>query len=187
MLYLAFRWVVTWLLKAFYRLETVADPHHALALKGPVIFVANHPNGLVDPGMILMLARRKVTFLAKAPLFKMPVIGSLVRRPGAFARWVYREEMFPTVMFRRAYDALSALGRGVHADREYLRVLHLAATTMECEVNAALELLLAGKEPPTADAVRRLVENRESSPVPVIELGPVDLTTYDRYLEEMTT
>ncbi len=96
MLYLVFRWVVTWLLKAFYRLDAVADPHHALSFKGPVIFVANHPNGLVDPGMILMLARRRVTFLAKAPLFKMPVIGSIVRGLGALP--VYRKQDDPVQM-----------------------------------------------------------------------------------------
>jgi glycerol-3-phosphate O-acyltransferase / dihydroxyacetone phosphate acyltransferase len=45
----------------------------------PVIFVLNHPNALVDPVFLLCLAPRRVAFLAKAPLFRMPVIGSLVR------------------------------------------------------------------------------------------------------------
>jgi glycerol-3-phosphate O-acyltransferase/dihydroxyacetone phosphate acyltransferase len=44
-----------------------------------VIFVLNHPNGLVDPAFLLCLAPRQVAFIAKAPLFRMPVIGSLVR------------------------------------------------------------------------------------------------------------
>jgi 1-acyl-sn-glycerol-3-phosphate acyltransferase len=44
-----------------------------------VIFVLNHPNALVDPAFLLCLAPRRVAFLAKAPLFSMPVIGSLVR------------------------------------------------------------------------------------------------------------
>ncbi len=34
-------------------------------------------------------------------------IGSLVRKPGAFARYRYREELFPSFAFRQAYDALS--------------------------------------------------------------------------------
>lgn len=45
----------------------------------PVIFVLNHPNALVDPAFLLCLAPRRVAFIAKAPLFRMPVIGSLVR------------------------------------------------------------------------------------------------------------
>jgi hypothetical protein len=43
------------------------------------------------------------------------VIWSLVRKPGAFARYRYREELFPTLVSRRAYDALRA-GRGDRAD-----------------------------------------------------------------------
>ena len=34
------------------------------------------------------------------------VIGWLVRKPGAFARYRYREDLYPSVTFRRAYDAL---------------------------------------------------------------------------------
>src|SRR5439155_1224675 len=47
--------------------------------EGPVIFVLNHPNGLIDPGFLLCLAPRRVSFLAKAPLFRMPVIGIFCR------------------------------------------------------------------------------------------------------------
>src|SRR5690606_13557229 len=70
------------------------------------------------------------------------VIWSLVRKPGGFARYVYREEMFPSVVFRRAYDAIQTPHRGTRGDLEYLRILHLAATTYEADVQAALELLL---------------------------------------------
>jgi glycerol-3-phosphate O-acyltransferase/dihydroxyacetone phosphate acyltransferase len=45
----------------------------------PVIFVLNHPNALVDPAFLLCLAPRRISFLAKAPLFRMPVIGYFVR------------------------------------------------------------------------------------------------------------
>src|SRR2546427_202926 len=47
--------------------------------ESPVIFVLNHPNALVDPTFLLCLAPRRVAFVAKAPLFRMPVIGYLVR------------------------------------------------------------------------------------------------------------
>ena len=45
----------------------------------PVIFVLNHPNALVDPAFLLYLAPRRVSFLAKSPLFRMPVLGFFVR------------------------------------------------------------------------------------------------------------
>jgi glycerol-3-phosphate O-acyltransferase / dihydroxyacetone phosphate acyltransferase len=47
--------------------------------KSPVIFVLNHPNALVDPAFLLSLAPRRVSFLAKAPLFRMPVLSFFVR------------------------------------------------------------------------------------------------------------
>ena len=46
---------------------------------GPVMFAVNHPNGLVDPLFVLCFAPRPVSFLAKAPLFRYPIIGWFVR------------------------------------------------------------------------------------------------------------
>lgn len=107
------------------------------------------------------------------------VIESLVRKPGAFARYRYREELFPTLTFRRAYDALvDALGGGWDADVEYLRILHLAARTLESEVEAALELLLAERTVPLADRVRPLVEPTVPQ-VPELAVPIVDLVAYD--------
>lgn len=77
--YRAFRAIAALVLKLFYRLEPVSDPHGGLTLEGPVIFVGNHPNGLVDPGMVFASTKRLVTFLAKAPLFKIPVLGAMLR------------------------------------------------------------------------------------------------------------
>ncbi len=65
------------------------------------------------------------------------VIRSLVRKPGAFAAYRYRDELFPTTTFRQAYDRLVS-GGVERADREYVRILHLAATTSEAEVETAL-------------------------------------------------
>mgnify|MGYP006146310229 CR=1 FL=1 len=65
------------------------------------------------------------------------VIDWLVRKPGAFARYVYREEMFPTLVFRRAYDAISAPQPGTKADLEYLRILHLAAKRGDARADLA--------------------------------------------------
>ncbi len=74
------------------------------------------------------------------------VIGSLVRKPWAFARYRFREQIFPAVTFRVAYDALWKW-RGERADVEYVRILHLAATTMESTVDSALALLLEAGDP----------------------------------------
>lgn len=50
---------------------------------GPVLLVLNHPNSLIDPIFLLCLAPRPVSFLAKAALFKLPVVGWLIRAAGA--------------------------------------------------------------------------------------------------------
>lgn len=108
------------------------------------------------------------------------IIWSLVQKPHAFARYRYREELFPSLCFRRAYDALTARGDR-HADREYLRILHLAATTMESEVEVALELLLNEHRLTSADQVKTLVAPGRPE-VPVLEAPRVDLTAYDGLL-----
>ena len=69
------------------------------------------------------------------------IIGSLVRKPGAFARYRFRKQMFPTHTFRLAYDALREW-RGERADVEFVRILHLAAITMEIEVDRTLARLV---------------------------------------------
>jgi glycerol-3-phosphate O-acyltransferase / dihydroxyacetone phosphate acyltransferase len=57
---------------------------------GPVMFVLNHPNALVDPVFILALAPRKVSFLAKSTFFKMPVVGFLMKAMDVIP--VYRKQ-----------------------------------------------------------------------------------------------
>ncbi|MEI6670326.1 MAG: IS21 family transposase [Acidobacteriota bacterium] len=69
------------------------------------------------------------------------VIGWLVRKPGAFARYRYREDLFPSVTFRRAYDRLLTT-HGDRADVEYLRLLRLAAKAGERVVTEAVTSLL---------------------------------------------
>jgi hypothetical protein len=112
------------------------------------------------------------------------VIWSLVRKPGGFARYVYREEMFPSVMFRRAYDAVQTPHRGVKGDVEYLRILHLAASTLEADVEAALERLFTEKRPISVDNVKAIVMSPARTEVPLLETLPIDLLAYDALLAD---
>jgi hypothetical protein len=115
------------------------------------------------------------------------VIWSLVRKPGAFARYVYREEMFPSVTFRRAYDAIQALHHGTRGDLEYLRILHLAASTFEADVEAAIAQLLAGGHAISADAIKAMVGPQLSTTPPELAPMAVDLEVYDALLEQVGT
>jgi len=111
------------------------------------------------------------------------VIGSLIRKPGGFARYMYREAMFPSLIFRRAYDALQTPHRGFPGDLEYLRILHLAAHTLESDVAAALTLLLAEGQTVTSEAVTALVTTETRPQVPAMAPLTVDLRAYDALLE----
>jgi hypothetical protein len=107
------------------------------------------------------------------------VIWSLVTKPGAFARYRYREELFPSLAFRRTYDALRA--RTERADVEYLRILHLAASTMERPVEDALIALLDAGEVISFDVVRDRVDPTRPT-IPVVEIPKPDLAAYDHLL-----
>ena len=109
-------------------------------------------------------------------------IDSLVRKPGAFARYRYREGLFPTLTFRFAYDALRSELTERKADLAYLRILKLAASTMECEVETALELLLDDKQTPIVDNVKDLMGLSQSAK-PRLTIEPVNLGDYDALLE----
>jgi hypothetical protein len=109
------------------------------------------------------------------------VIWSLVKKPWALARYRYREALFPTVLWRRCYEALLTGPSERQADLEYLRVLHLAAATLQHEVEAAVELLLEAGKLPTLGEVRSLLSDRKSE-VPELEPLAVDLSGYDELL-----
>lgn len=70
----------------FRRIETVNE--HRVPEGTGVIFVLNHPNGLIDPALIFVALPRRISFLAKSTLFKLPVISWIVRTAGALP--VYR-------------------------------------------------------------------------------------------------
>jgi hypothetical protein len=107
------------------------------------------------------------------------VIWSLVRKPGAFARYRFREELFPTLTFRKAYDALCSFGE--RADVEYVRILHLAASTSEAVVEQALATMLSSATRFDYVAVKAIAKPDRPA-VPLVTIGPPDLQQYDRLL-----
>jgi 1-acyl-sn-glycerol-3-phosphate acyltransferase len=99
------RAVVALALRLFYRVKVNAP---AVEPEGPVIFVGNHPNGLIDPALVFILTRRHVTFLAKEPLFHIPGIGWLLKGLGALP--VYRKQDDPSRMGRNEGTLEAARG-----------------------------------------------------------------------------
>jgi hypothetical protein len=111
------------------------------------------------------------------------IVASLVRKPGAFRRLAYREAMFPSVVFRKAYDIL--IERSAKwADLEYLRILHLAATTFQSRIEIILEQLLQEGVVPDYGVVRSLVDPPEAMPWPQVQIPLPDLAAYDQLITQ---
>jgi hypothetical protein len=110
------------------------------------------------------------------------IIDSLVRKPGAFENYRYRDELFPTSCFRIAYDVLKS--QAPHsASREYLKILHLAAMESETGVDHVLRVLIDTEEPVSADSVKELLHSGKDLPLPTdVVVEQVDLSSYDRLL-----
>lgn len=106
------------------------------------------------------------------------VITAFVRKPGAFRNYRYREALFPTPTFRQTYERLLKDLSAWGADVEYLRILELAARTMETTVEAVLAEALASGATPRFEHVRTRVLPAPDAP-PDMAVLTVDLSTYD--------
>ncbi len=112
------------------------------------------------------------------------IIDSLVRKPGAFENYQYREEMFPTTQFRIAYDMLRESHSAKVADKNYLKILELAARQSQDAVNDALRLMITSNEPIDSEKIRLLVDDATRLPaVTDVEIEPPNLDELDSLLQ----
>ncbi len=114
------------------------------------------------------------------------IIDWLVRKPGAFENYRYREDLFPSSRFRMLYDGLKSRHTVQKAAKEYLAVLYLAATEGESLVDRALESLVRLGGPISASEVKMIVFSWKASPPPKarVHIEKVDLKSYDGLLVE---
>ncbi len=110
------------------------------------------------------------------------IIEWLVRKPGAFENYRYREELFPSSRFRMAYDHLREVQGPAVGTREYLKVLHLAANEGESLVDGAVRTLLESAEVIRADGIETLLAKKPGRAVTDVAVDAVDLERYDRLL-----
>lgn len=111
------------------------------------------------------------------------IIDSLIRKPGAFEDYKYKSDMFPTSYFRMAYDILKEQS-GSRANKEYLKILHLAAKENEDLVNSSLRLLIDSGERISPEYVENMVKSGNDVDIPAQpSIPPVDLNNYDVLLK----
>jgi hypothetical protein len=167
-------------------------------IKGNVYSV---PSRLIDTSVLVRVRAETLEgYVGSALAFTLPrlvgkqqhridyhhVIWGLVRKPGAFAAYRYRDDLFPTTTFRLAYDRL-LVARPQRGNQEYVRILHLAATTCEADVETAMVLLLETNAIPTFDAIRDLVHPPRSSAALAMAAPNLDLSSYDQLIPSRRT
>ena len=111
------------------------------------------------------------------------VIGWLVRKPGAFRRYRYRDALFPGEVFLRAYERLDEALSPWAADTNYLQVLLLARDACLDDVERALSALEASGELARFERVVALA-GRERPARPEVEVGELELASYDELTPE---
>jgi len=114
------------------------------------------------------------------------IINSLVRKPGAFENYRYRNELFPTSRFRIAYDSLKKRHTPSVAAKQYLNILYLAAHESETAVDDTLRSLINQDRAICYEQVEEMVLSNEPISITTeIHIPEVDLTCYDRLLQEV--
>lgn len=137
----------------FSKIELVNSEN--LPEKSGLIFVSNHPNALIDPMLLFVALPRKIAFLAKSTLFKMPIIGWLIRTVGALP--LYRQqdkgedvsknaETFRlTRELLKSGGAIAIFPEGISHDESQLQPLKTGAARI------ALGAVSSGKNPNSLD------------------------------------
>jgi len=118
------------------------------------------------------------------------VIDHLLRKPGAFANYRYREELFPSLTYRRAYDRLIEDHGQRRGELEYLHLLKLTADSsigipLAMSINGVespLELHLAEGGSFRVERLRRFLGMEPQVEVEEMAMN-VDLNSYDLLLE----
>ena len=112
------------------------------------------------------------------------VIDWLVRKPGAFANYRYKSDLFPTHRFRMAYDYLNH--HSVYkADWHYLKILELAAKQSETAVDNALAYMVKENIPIHFEAVAELLKSEQHyDAVEEVTVDEVDISVYDTLLSQ---
>jgi hypothetical protein len=111
------------------------------------------------------------------------LIGPLIRKPQAFRHSVFREELFPSSVFRRAWEVLDERLEPRKACRVYVGLLHLAAM-QGCEAALADHLagVLDAGGTPDLEAARVAVVPPALAAAPAVMVPAPNLAVYDELL-----
>lgn len=161
--------------------QTYSVPSRLIGLKLDAHLGENQIRFTYEGREVCLLPRMQGT---KPRIDYRHVITWLVRKPGAFRGYLYREEMFPTVVFRQTCDRLCAI-EDRSADARYLQLLELAAQHGESEVAELLGACLRAGEVPRPELIRASLQTERPAPSALAPFVP-DLKAYDSLLTEVS-
>lgn len=110
------------------------------------------------------------------------LVAALRRKPGAFARWVLRDAVFPRAVYRQTWERLAAAKPEREACKTMVGLLVLAADGHEAQLADELEQLIELDQLPDLHALTELLAPpRSEVPDVVVELPTLD--AYDALIE----
>lgn len=113
------------------------------------------------------------------------IIDQLVRKPGAFDHYIYKEDLFPSSVFRIAYDQLCHNEGRKRGIKHYLKLLHLASKDSETIVTNILRTFITQNLAIDIVVINAMVKTAQLPPaVPLVCIEPVSLDSYDLLLKE---
>jgi hypothetical protein len=113
------------------------------------------------------------------------IIDWLVRKPGAFENYRYKEDLFPSSRFRMAYDWLRS-NMTLQANRQYVRILYCAAKEGQTVTENAIRYLLEQDKEITEINVQHIVKQESKIPsVTDVVVESNSLASYDALLQEV--
>lgn len=110
------------------------------------------------------------------------LVAALKRKPGAFARWVLRDAVFPRAVYRQTWERLAAHRPEREACKTIVGLLALAADGYEAQLADELEQLIELDQLPDLHALSELLVPRNGS-VPEVAVELPALAGYDALLE----
>ncbi len=112
------------------------------------------------------------------------IIDWLIRKPGAFENYRYRDALYPTTYFRMAYDELLERMPAT-AHKEYLKVLHLASKETESKVNEILKSMFNQEKPILFSTIKESFNDDSFSfKETEVQIADVNLTAYDELFDK---
>lgn len=110
------------------------------------------------------------------------LVAALKRKPGAFARWVLRDAVFPRAVYRQTWERLATHRPEREACKTIVGLLALAADGHEAQLADELEQLIELDRLPDLHALTELLVPRNGS-VPEVAVELPTLAGYDALIE----